>query len=353
MVLRGDWTIDAGLARVGRDLFESIREAKHVSFEVSRLRRWDTTLIVFVNDVRKVAQEAGVSLAVDTLPSGVLRLLELAEAVPRRDTGDDSQPGLLERIGQGSLDIGQSFKDQLEFLGEATLSFGRLLVGRSAMRFRDFWVVVEDHGPRALPIVGLISLLVGMIVAFLGSVVLTQFGAGIYSAHLVGFGMFRELGALMTGIIMVGRSGAAFAAEIGSMKVSEELDAYQTLGISAIDFVVLPRMLALFLMMPLLTVFGDLVGVLGGMVVSSFTMDISPRLFLGNLFTAVGVGDFQIGIVKGTVFGGLIAYSGCMRGLQSGKSADAVGKATTSAVVTGITLIIGANAIIDWLASIS
>ncbi len=353
VVLRGDWTLEHGLVSFKESIGHTISSASLITFETTRLREWDTTLIAFLFDGTRAALAAGVEFETESLPSSVQRLLKLATAVPEKDTGGGPDSKFfLAAVGGRYLELQHGFGAQMAFLGEVAMGIGRLVIGKSAMRLRDFWVIVEEHGPRALPIVGLICFMVGAIIAFLGSVVLTQFGAGIYNAHLVGFGMFRELGALMTGIIMVGRSGAAFAAEIGSMKVSEELDAYRTLGISSIDFIVLPRMLALFLMMPLLTVFGDMVGVLGGMMVSASVMDIAPRLFLGNLFGAVGISDFAIGVAKGTIFGALIAISGCMRGMQSGSSADAVGKATTSAVVTGITLIICANALIDWLSTI-
>ena len=351
--ITGSWTLDRGLVSFESTVGASLSDVSEISFDASRLREWDTTLISFLFDAHRAAAASNIEFNSDSLPSAVQRLLRLATAVPEKDTGDSGSPAsFLSRVGGQAFEVGDAFKDQAQFVGDVTLGLGRLVTGKAAMRMRDFWVVLEEHGPRALPIVALICFLVGLIIAFLGSVVLTQFGAGIYNAHLVGYGMFRELGALMTGIIMVGRSGAAFAAEIGSMKVSEELDAYTTLGVSPIDFIVLPRMLALFLMMPVLTVFGDAVGVVGGMLVSAMVMEISPQLFLGNLFGAVGINDFAIGVFKGTVFGGLIALSGCLRGMQSGNSADAVGKATTSAVVTGITLIIVANVIIDWLASI-
>jgi phospholipid/cholesterol/gamma-HCH transport system permease protein len=220
------------------------------------------------------------------------------------------------------------------------------------MRWGEFWSVIQEAGPSALPIVTLISFLVGLILAFLGATVLTQFGAGIYTAHLVGFGMLRELGAMMTAIIMVGRTGAAFAARIGTMRVGEELDAFQTLGIPISDYIVLPRLLALFLMMPLLTLYADVVGIGGGMLISMTLQDVTPRLFMNTLITAVHLDDFLIGILKGTVFGVIIAITGCLRGVQCGSNAEAVGRATTSAVVTGTTLVIMANALIDWLATI-
>lgn len=351
--LVGDWTLHQGLVDFRSAVRQLVEPASRLTFDASRLEVWDSALISFLLEGYRWAHENKVEFEVDSLPGAVRKLLELATAVPPQETGDRGRKqSVFERVGRGYLALKGGFNDQLAFVGEVTQSVGRFFIGRTDMRIRDFWIVVEEHGPKALPIVALISFMVGLIVAFLGSVVLTQFGAGIYNAHLVGYGMLRELGALMTGIIMVGRSGAAFAAEIGSMKVSEEIDAYETLGISPIDFIVMPRMIALFVMMPLLTVISDVVGIIGGMLVSATVMDIAPRLFLGNVFDAVGLPDFGIGVLKGTVFGALIAISGCLRGLQCGRSAEAVGKATTSAVVTGITLIIGANAVIDWLASI-
>ena len=227
-----------------------------------------------------------------------------------------------------------------------------MLTFRTRMRWRDFWKVVQDNGAGALPIVTLIAFLVGLIIAFLGATVLQRFGAGYYVSYLVGYGMLREMAALMTGIIMAGRTGAGFAAELGSMKISEEVDAYETLGLSPIDQLVLPRVLGLFVMMPLLTIYAMFVGVLGGLVVATSLMSISVVQFIGGLLTPVTLGDALLGVFKGIVFGLIIGVVGCMRGLQTGSDAGAVGRAATSAVVTGITLIIVANAIIDWLSAL-
>jgi phospholipid/cholesterol/gamma-HCH transport system permease protein len=212
--------------------------------------------------------------------------------------------------------------------------------------------VVQSNSSGALPIVTLIAFLVGVIIAFLGAVVLRRFGAGYYVSYLVGFGMLREMAALMTGIIMAGRTGAAFAAELGSMKISEEIDAFRTLGVSPIDHLVLPRMLGLFAMMPLLTVYAAFVGITGGLIVSVSLLDLSPTQFVGGLLTVVTLSDGLLGLFKGTVFGLLIGLAGCMKGMQTGTDAGAVGRAATSAVVLGITLIIAANAVIDWLAAL-
>jgi phospholipid/cholesterol/gamma-HCH transport system permease protein len=218
------------------------------------------------------------------------------------------------------------------------------------MRWRDFWVVVQSNSSGALPIVTLIAFLIGMIISFLGAVVLRRVGAGYFVSYLVGYGMLREMAALMTGIIMAGRTGAAFAAELGSMKITEEIDAYRTLGISPVDHLVLPRVLGLLVTMPLLTVYAGFVGILGGMVVAIMVLDLSVTQFVGGLLQAVTLSDCFLGVLKGTVFGLIIGLAGCMKGMQTGGDASAVGKAATSAVVLGITFIIGANAVIDWLA---
>jgi phospholipid/cholesterol/gamma-HCH transport system permease protein len=182
--------------------------------------------------------------------------------------------------------------------------------------------------------------------------VLRRFGAGYYASYLVGYGMLREMGALMTGIIMAGRAGAGFAAELGSMKITEEIDALTTLGISPIDHLVLPRVLGLFVMMPLLVVYADVVGIAGGMGVSLALLDLTPTQFTHGLLTAVELSDTLLGVFKATIYGVLIGMAGCMKGLRTGSDAGAVGRSATSAVVVGITCIIVANAVVDWLAAL-
>jgi phospholipid/cholesterol/gamma-HCH transport system permease protein len=184
-----------------------------------------------------------------------------------------------------------------------------------------------------------------MILAFVGAIQLMKFGAQIYTANLVGLGMARQMGAMMTAIIMAGRTGAAFAAQLGTMQVNQEIDAFKTMGISPMEFLVLPRMLALMLMMPLLTLYSDLMGILGGFIVSATVLDLSATVYYQQTVSAITLTDFAIGLVMGTVFGVLVAIAGCLRGMQAGGSAASVGVATTSAVVTSIVFIVVANAI--------
>ncbi len=233
----------------------------------------------------------------------------------------------------------------IEFLGEAALGLFNFARGKARYRGVDFWLVMQECGPKALPIVSLISLLVGLILAFVGAVQLRLFGAQIYIADLVGLGMAREMGAMMTAIIMAGRTGAAFAAQLGSMQVNDEIDALKTLGLSPIEFLVLPRMLALVLMMPLLCLYADCLGILGGALVSIGLFDISFLEYFNQTRARLSLTDFNIGIVKCAVFGVLVAITGCMRGMQCGRSSSAVGFAATSAVVTAIVFIIVSDAI--------
>jgi phospholipid/cholesterol/gamma-HCH transport system permease protein len=245
-----------------------------------------------------------------------------------------------------------SFLASVTFTGEVAAGFMRLLRSPARLRWRDFWSVVQSNSSGALPIVTLISFLVGLIIAFLGAVTLRRFGAGYYVSYLVGFGMLREMASLMTGIIMAGRTGAAFAAELGTMKITEEVDALETFGLSPVDHLVLPRVLGIFVTMPLLTVYSMFIGILGGLIVAVTLLDLTTTQFVGGLLTPITLADGLLGVFKGTVFGLIIGVAGCMRGMQTGSDAGAVGRSATSAVVTGITLIILANAVIDWMAAL-
>lgn len=258
----------------------------------------------------------------------------------------------LSRIGESAIAFGRSVVEMLGFIGEATVAFMRLLKGKARFRRSDFTLTIQQCGVQALPIVSLISLLVGLILAFVGAVQLMMFGAQIYVASLVGIAMVRVMGAIMTGIIMAGRTGAAFAAQLGTMQVNEEIDALKTLGISPMEFLVLPRMLALALMMPLLCLYADLMGVLGGLIVGVGMLDLSAVEYFNETKASVTLNHFWIGLFHSAVFGVLVALAGCLRGLQCGRSASAVGDAATSAVVTGIVSIIVATAIITIICNV-
>jgi phospholipid/cholesterol/gamma-HCH transport system permease protein len=324
---------------------------KRVAFVTSELTDWDSALLTYLATVVKRCRDSGIEVDASGLPEGARRLLELAFAVPpKQDTGKHGQePATLTRIGMAALELWHGAPAMIRFIGEATRSLGRFVTGRAQFRRSDLLLVIQETGPSALPIVSIISFLVGLIVAYMGAVQLAQFGAQIYIANLVAIGMVREMGALMTGIIMAGRTGAAFAAQLGTMQVNEEIDAFRTMGIAPMDFLVLPRMLALILMMPLLTLYSGIVGILAGLSVASMVFDISLFEYYHQTVRALDLRQFAVGISKGTVYGILIALAGCLRGIECGRSAQSVGQATTSAVVTSIVFIVIAASLMTIL----
>ncbi len=269
-------------------------------------------------------------------------------------TGKDSRiySSYLHSIGEKAIRSYSDLFSFIPFVGEIALAFGRFLRGKAKIRASDFWLVFSQCGPEAVPIVVLVSSLVGLILSFIAAVQMRQFGAQIYVANLVGLAMVREMGCVMAAVIVAGRSGAAFAAQLGTMEVNEEIDALRTFVISPIDFLVLPRVLALSLALPLLCVIADVAGVVGGMVIGLGFLDISPALYLSQTISAVGVDDFLFGVVKSFAFGILVAIAGCLRGMTCGRDASAVGLAATSAVVTSIVLIVISDAIFAVLADI-
>lgn len=353
IVLRGDHTLENGCAQC-EDALAAINggECSCIEYDATSLGEWDSSLLAFLFEIERTAAANGVDSDRSGLPPHLRTLLEMAMETRQAASSPRRTPrGVLENLGALWLGFKNDALEFLEFIGEVTLGLQRLITGKSRMRRRDFFVVLQSVSSNALPIVILISFLVGLIIAFLGAVVLERFGAEFAVAYLVGYGVLREMGAVMTGIIMSGRTGAAFAAQIGSMKVTEEVDALKTLGISPVDFLVMPRVLALILMMPLLTIFADVVGILGGFLVAVLMLDVPTNQFFSNINFVTGLNDLFLGVFKGGVYGVLIAISGCLRGLQCGSSADAVGVAATRAVVLSIVLIIFANAVIDWVAA--
>lgn len=325
-----------------------------VLFDTTRLQEWDSGLLVFLIRTFEACAEAGVEVVRDGLPEGVRRLLTLATAVPerkgaRRGAGKE---GFFSMVGGKALDLFRSTREILDFLGEASVAFTRLLRGRASFRASDLFLLLQECGAQALPIVCLISVLVGLILAFVGAIQLKLFGAQVYVADIVAIAMVRVMGAIMTGIIMAGRTGAAFAAQIGTMQVNEEIDALRTMGIAPVEFLVLPRMIALILMMPLLCVYADLMGILGGCIVGVGMLGINPIEYLHRTQETLTLTTFWIGLFHSAVFGVLVALAGCLRGMQCGRSASDVGYAATSAVVTGIVSIILATAVITFLCEV-
>ena len=350
--LFGEWVLSSGArlsAELSRRIGETSRPTK-ISFDAREVGAWENVLIDFLSKLETIAGERSIAVDRSGLPGGVQRLVALARAVPERAGARRTQQrsDLLTRVGRNSLGFFATMADFVAFLGEALVGTGRMLVGRARLRGSDLVLAIEDCGPNALPIVALISFLVGLILAFVGAIQLQQFGAAIFVANLVGIAMVREMGAMMTAILMSGRTGAAFAANLGTMQVSDEVSALQTLGIPPMEFLVVPRIVALSLMMPLLSIFANIAGMLGGLLIGTSMLDISPIAYYNQTAGAVGMNDWAVGLVKAMLFGAVVAIVGCWCGMRCRRSAAAVGAAATSAVVLCIVLII----IIDATATV-
>lgn len=347
--IRGTWSATFGIPPldVARALMADFKGPRVLFIQSEALGSWGSPLAAFLFEVEDLSKALGFTIQKEGIPPSLQRLLNLARAVPHRELVPEVPlaRSLVYKLGAFSISIAADIMSFLTFVGEVALSLGRFIRGARPFRARDFWLVLQECGAEALPIVTLISFLVGLTMAFVGSIQLSAFGASIYVANLVGLVMVREMGATMAGIILCGRTGAAFASQIGSMKVSEEIDALRTLGISPIDYIVLPRLLALFLMMPLLCLYADFIGILGGLSVSMWMLDLSLVQYVLQTQKAITLMDFSTGIMKSTVFGALVALTGCLRGMQCGSNAAAIGASATSAVVTGITSIVVADAI--------
>jgi phospholipid/cholesterol/gamma-HCH transport system permease protein len=318
-----------------------------LEFEANQLGRWDSALMARILTIGDLCAKGNVEFRAKTLPDGLAKLIALAGAVPENTDAarEDAKKTFLQRVGESGLDAWNGAAAMLSFMGESVLALLNMLRGRAQFRWSDTLIVIQQCGPEALGIVALINFLIGLIFAFVGAAELSQFGASIYTADLVAIATVREMACIMTGIIICGRNGAAFAAQLGTMKVNQEIEAFQTFGISPFEFLVLPRMLALILMMPLLCVFADLISIAGGFLVSTLMLDITPALYLHRTVASISLVTFLMGISKGIFFGVLVALTGCLRGMQCGTNAAAVGEATTSAVVTGITWIIASDGI--------
>jgi len=343
--LSGVWRLQERAASAGpvQSALES-SQIRSVRFDAKALSSWDSSILLFLMKVTELCRQRDIVAEREGLPQGIRRLLELSEIVPEQTgakPGTD-QPAFLARVGTAAKASYISLSEMLHFLGEVTLTFAKLVTMRARYRSADLFLIIQECGPQALPIVTLISFLVGAILAFVGAVQLQQFGAQLYVADLVGIAVVRDIGAMMTGIIMAGRTGAAFAAKLGTMKVTQEIDALITLGFSPLEFLVLPRMIALFLMMPLLCLYSDLMGILGGAAVGLGMLGLSSTTYYHQTVHAISLTALFGGVFKSVVYGVLIALSGCLRGMQCGASASAVGEAATSAVVTSIVFIVAA-----------
>lgn len=341
-VLALDGRLDASTVKViWGDAHRALADApgKPVTVDAAKVDYCDGAGVALL--VALIAQERAAPVEIANLKPAFQPLLRQFD--PKRITKDTDPEGkrrpAVEEIGRAAAAVWKDIVDQVTFIGELTAALGVAIVRPHTVRWRDVWRVCERVGVDALPIVALISFLLGMILAFQSAVPMKRFGAEIFVADLIGLSMLRELGPLMTAILLAGRSGAAFAAEIGTMRVNQEVDAITTMGLDPVRFLVTPRVIAALLMTPLLVLFSMLVGLIGGAItMTSFSIPIVT--FMKEVDSAVTFTDFMAGFVKSFVFAILIAGIGCLRGLQTAAGASAVGESATRAVVSGIILLV-------------
>jgi phospholipid/cholesterol/gamma-HCH transport system permease protein len=318
--------------------------AARVAFDAAELDAWDSSLLVLIERVLDRCRHRGVPADTGGLPAGLRRLLALSHAVTGQRPPPPAAPSPpLARAGTRALDRVGAFVQLLTFLGELAYSLVRFVTGRARVRTQDLLAEVQGAGAQSLGIVAVVSFLLGMILAFVGGVTLRPFGASIYVANVVTVAMVRELGPVMTAIVMAGRTGSAYAAQIGTMKVTQEVDALTTMALPPADFLVLPRVLALSMMMPLLVVYADFIAISGGALVAVATGGSTPVEYGRQAQGAITLTTFAVGFAKSVVFGIIVAVSGCVEGLRASKSAAAVGEAATGAVVASIIWIIAAD----------
>ncbi|HTP85028.1 MAG TPA: ABC transporter permease [Alphaproteobacteria bacterium] len=354
--LSGDWIArETGVrdAAMVRQLLADAAGAAHLRIATDSLGRWDSALIAFIEQLREeraVAARSGRAPELDdaAVPPAARRLLVLAAGV---DTAGPAvgqgvrPPSLLSRVGVPTIAAWRGAVAAAALVGDVTLRAGAALSGRLCSRVGDVLLLMRDAGAYALPIVTITNALVGGILAFVGAVQLRRFGTQIFVADLVGIATAREMAAVVTAVIMAGRTGGAYAAQIATMQGNEEIDALRVLGIPVRDYLVMPRVMALMAMMPLLYVYACAIGIVGGGIVTVATVDVTTAAYIQETQRAITYKNLLIGLSKSVVFGAVVALAGCYMGLRAGRSSADVGYAATGAVVTGIIVVIA----LDWV----
>lgn len=316
-----------------------------VRLRAADVGQWDTSLLLFVFEVRQWCRDAGAYCDTDGLPEKIRTLLAQLVAAHETSVPFDRSENFLTSVGLATQETVAQGRAISHFVGECVLSVVRLVRSPRKFRWGDCMEEMQHCGAMALPIVSLISFLVGVTLAYTGAIVLRQYGGDIFIADLIGLAMVREMGAVMTAVVVAGRTGAAFAATLGNMKANEEIDALEVLGIPTVQFLVLPRLLALAVMMPLLALYANALGILGGMAVARGLLSIPPTAYWVEMLTIVDLSDISTGVIKAVAFGLIIGLAGCLRGLQADRSAMGVGRAATSAVVTALLFLVVADAL--------
>jgi phospholipid/cholesterol/gamma-HCH transport system permease protein len=351
VALAGAWRLASDLPRADAVLRELDRApAPAVAVEAAAVQGWDSALVAFVAAVLAACRRRGVPATAAELPAEVGRLLDLAQReAPALERSAPAEPRGIERVGGRALRRHERLRDTVGFVGETSLAVARFFGGRARLRAQDLWVLVQQSGAEALPIVLLVNFIVGIILAFVGITQLRHFGAESFVAQIVGIAVVRDMAALITGVVLSGRSGGAFAAQIATMNATQETDALRTLGVSPVEFLVVPRLLALTAMTPLLTLFADAAGILGGAAVGTTMLHQPFGGYVRQTALALDAGDLAGGLVKGATYGLLVALTATHRGLRAEPGAARVGDAATQAVVTGIVAIIAACGVYQYV----
>jgi phospholipid/cholesterol/gamma-HCH transport system permease protein len=347
--LFGDWTI-SGLSCVEKRLADLLRDDVKIDTVLAEdVRRLDTAGAFLIDRaLRKFGLELEIVSGSDRVSALLYQARHLVQTESMRPLGRPSGSRavkFLERIGRWAVHLGDEFKETLSFLGETLLSVLYILLQPWKMRWTALVSVMEDSGLDAVPIVAFLSFFVGMVVAFIGASTLAEFGATIFVVELVGIAVLREFGVVLAAIILVGRTNSAFTAQIGAMKMRQEIDAMTTLGLDPMDVIVAPRVLAMVLMTPVLAFVGVLAGLGGGVLVGWLALDINPTVFFGRMQDFVPLSHFWVGMSKAPFFGLVIALIGCRQGLQVGGSVQSLGQHTTKSVVQAIFAIIVIDAL--------
>ena len=309
------------------------------------LTTWDSSLPLFLLHLRSWCQARDAKVDLDELPAALKKLFQLVlESEEQEPAAHPSAPEE-HPVRRTARRVASEVTDSVRFVGDCTIGAVEVPLDPRRFRWRALFEQMVEAGPKALPVVGMLSFMIGVTFAYETAQQLRDFGAQIYVINGIGLAVVRQIGPIIAAVVLAGRTGAAFAAHLGNMKLGGEIDALELLGVSPINYLVLPRLLALSLMMPLITLYADLLGILGGLLVTTSMLNIPATEFWVRLQNIVALTDINVGLVKSVFFGIVVALAGTLRGLQCERSAAGVGKATTSAVVTGITAIIIADAL--------
>jgi len=342
----GEWRVTEELPTAG-DILSAHSAVREIRVVPGTPLEWDSSLPLFLLELQSWCREHRAALLLDPLPEELRRLFGIIEeseqnAPPPKPTESMEEPPLRPvRRAFGEV------KTSAQFVGECVLGTMEVPADPRQVRWKDLFTEMVEAGPKALPIVGLMSFLVGFVFAFESVRQLRRFGAEMYVINALGWSVVRQIGPTLAGVLLAGRTGAAFAAHLGNMKLNGEIDVLRVLGAAPVSFLVLPRLAALFAIAPMLTLYADLFGILGGLVATLWRVQITPVEFWIKLQSIVTLTDLNTGLIKGLIFGMLVAITGTLRGLQSERTSAGVGRATTSAVVTGITAIIAANSVLS------